>query len=142
MLPIAKKRVYRPVYMPDFFKNDFDSFFNFDGYPSMSPAVNIREDEKNYLIEMALPGMNKKDIRIETENDTLSISSEIKEENKEDNNGYSRREFGNYSFCRSYTIPEDVIRDKISASFKDGILVVELPKSEKKSPVSRNISIS
>lgn len=140
MLPTIRRRGYAPVYMSDFFNTDFDNFFTSAG--KQSPAVNIREDEKAYGIEVALPGLSREDVKIEIEKDILMISSESREEKNEEKNGYSRREFGSYSFCRSFRIPEDVKSEKISASFNNGILNLELPKSEEKASVNRIIKIS
>lgn len=139
MLPTIRRRGYAPAYLSDFFDNDFDSFF---GTRKFTPAVNIREDDKAYEIELALPGMSKEDVKIEMEKETLTISSEVKEEKNEENNGYSRREFGSWSFCRSFRIPENVNIDKISASFKNGILNVALPKAEPEPKVNKVIKIS
>lgn len=140
MLPTIRRRGYAPVYMSDFFNSDFDNFFG--TARRFNPAVNIKEDEKSYGIELALPGLNKEDVKIEVEKDVLMISSEKKEEKNEEKNGYSRREFGSYSFCKSFRIPENVNTDKISASFKNGILTMELPKSEEETKVNRIIKIS
>ena len=140
MLPTMRKRGYAPAYISDFFNSDFDSFFGTTR--RFNPAVNIREDEKAYGIELALPGLNKEDVKIEVERDVLVISSEHKDEKKEEKNGYSRMEFGSYSFCKSFRIPENVNIDKISASFINGILKMELPKSEEETKVNRTIKIS
>lgn len=140
MLPTIRRRGYAPVYMSDFFNSDFENFFG--TARRFNPAVNIKEDEKSYGIELALPGLNKEDVKIEVERDVLMISSEKNEEKNEEKNGYSRREFGSYSFCKSFRIPENVNTDKISASFKNGILTMELPKSEEETKVNRIIKIS
>ena len=107
------------------------------------PAVNIREDEKNYILDLAVPGMDKKDLKIDINEDVLTITSESKHDAEENKDGYKRKEFSYSSFCRSFYIPENVNRDKIEANYKDGILTVGLPKQEEeKSKVSRQISIS
>ena len=137
MLPI--RRSYRPVYMSDFFNTDLNLF---DSRPSLKPAVNIREDEKAFTIEMALAGIDKGDIKVEIEKDVLTISSERKDEKNENVNGYSRREFGYQSFCRSFSIPESAEADKISASFKNGILTVEIPRSKEEPKLNRVIKVS
>jgi HSP20 family protein len=107
------------------------------------PAVNIREDEKNYNLELAVPGMDKKDLKIDINEDVLTISSELKHENEEERNGYKRKEFSYSSFARTFYIPENVNREKIEAAYKDGILTVSLPKQEEeKSKLTRQIDIS
>lgn len=139
MLPTITKRGYSPLFMSDFFDNDINSLF---GTKKSIPAVNIREAEKSYAIEMALPGVEKSEVNIEVEKDTLIISSEQVSEKSEENDGYSRREFGKYSFCKSFRIPENVNPDKIAASFKNGILEVTLPKSEDEKKINKIVKIS
>ena len=128
MLPTITKRSFRPFYMPIFLTMIFFQYYQ-TGHSSM-PAVNIREDEKNYNLELAVPGIDKKDLKIDINEDVLTISSETKNETEENRDGYKRKEFSYSSFCRSFYIPENVNRDKIEANYKDGILSVELPKQE------------
>jgi len=107
------------------------------------PAVNIREDEKNFVLDLAVPGMDKKDLKIDIQEDVLTISSEIQNETNEERDGYKKKEFNYSSFCRSFYIPENVNRDQIEANYKDGILTISLPKmEEEKKNLSRQISIS
>jgi len=87
--------------------------------------------------------MDKKDLKIDINEDVIVISSESKTENEEEKNGYKRKEFSYSSFCRSFYIPENVNKEKIAASYKDGILTVELPKQEEeKNKISRQVKIS
>ena len=107
--------------------------------PAQLPAVNIREDDKNYVLDFAIPGIEKKDLKIDMNEDVLTISSEMKNESEENKDGYKRKEFSYSSFSRSFYIPENVNREKIEASYKDGILTVSLPKQEEeKSKVTKN----
>lgn len=94
------------------------------------PSVNIIEDEKNYKFELAAPGLEKKDFKVETDHDTLTISSEKKNQSKEENENYRRREFSYSSFRRSFDLPENSNPDKIDAKYKNGILKLKLPKKE------------
>lgn len=141
MLPTIAKRTFRPFYMPDIFDDDF-----FSALPTNNnqlPAVNIREDEKNYFLELAVPGIDRKDLKIDINEDVLTISSETKSETEENKEGYKRKEFSYTSFCRSFYIPENVNREKIDANYKDGILSVGLPKQEEeKNKITRQIKIS
>ena len=142
MLPMISRRGYKPLTFQDFFNEDF---FPAITRPSTSlPAVNIREDEKAFYLELAVPGMDKKDLHIEVKDDLLTISSEHKEERQENQEGYKRKEFSYSSFCRSFYLPEDVNGEKIGAIYKDGILNVEIPKleEEKKKEKIREIKIS
>ena len=141
MLPTISRRSFRPFYVPNFFENDF--FPGLTNRTSSMPAVNIREDEKNYFLDLAIPGMEKKDLKIDINEDVLTISSETKNETEESRDGYKRKEFSYSSFCRSFYIPENVEKDQIEANYKDGILSVELPKQkEEKNKITREIKIS
>lgn len=141
MLPTITRKSYRPFYMPNLFNDDF--FPALSSRTSSMPAVNIREDEKYYNLELAVPGIDKKDLKIDINEDVLTISSEVKNENEESHDGYKRKEFSYNSFCRSFYIPENVNRDKIEANYKDGILNVGLPKQEEeKNKITRQVKIS
>ena len=141
MLPTITKRNFRPFYMSNFFDDDF--FPAIKNRTSSTPAVNIREDERNYFLELAIPGIDKKDLKIDINEDVITVSSEIKNESEEDKDGYKKKEFSYSSFCRSFFIPENVTREKIAANYKDGILSVELPKQEEdKKKISRQVAIS
>ena len=108
-----------------------------------TPAVNIQEDDKQFTLEMAVPGFNKSDFVIDLENETLSISTEIKTEESETKDDYTRKEFGYASFKRSFILPDTVDGDKIEAAYTDGILSLTIPKREEAKPKpARSIEIS
>ncbi len=141
MLPSILRRSYRPLYMSDLFDDDFFPVLNTRS--SSMPAVNIREDEKKFTLELAVPGIDKKDLKIDVDKDLLTISSESKKETEENTEGYKRKEFNFTSFCRSFQLPDTVNKEKIEASYKDGILNVSLPKvSEEKNKITKQIKIS
>lgn len=142
MLPMITRRSYKPLTLSDFFNEDF--FPTFSRNTSSLPAVNIKEDNKAFYLELAVPGMDKKDLRIEVKDDVLTVSSGHTEEKEQDYEGYKRKEFSYSSFCRSFYLPEDVNSEKIVAVYKDGILNVEIPKleEEKKKEKIREINIS
>ena len=122
---------------------DDDFFPAFSHKNNVKPAVNIREDEKSFMLDLAIPGIDKKDLKIDMNDDVLTISSEIRKENEHDKDGYKRMEFSYSSFCRSFRIPENVNQDKIAASYKDGILSITLPKlEEEKMKKAKEITIS
>ena len=128
----------------DFTLNDFPSLFSSNFNTGMSlPKVNIKELADAFIVEMAVPGMKKSDFDINLDNHMLSISAELKEENEDNEEGYTRREFGYSSFKRTFTLPESVDDSKINAKYNEGILNIHLPKREeaKKKP-SRTIKIS
>ena len=91
----------------------------------MLPTIN-----KNFKIELAAPGFDKKDFKVETDNGMLTISSEKEKEEKEDTENYRRREFSFSSFRRSFQLPENSIQDKIEAKYENGVLKLTLPKKE------------
>lgn len=141
MLPKIVRSSYRPFYMPNLFDDDF--LPSLSSRTSSMPAVNIREDDKHYLLDLAVPGMDKKDLKIDINEDVLTISSESKSETSVERDEFKKKEFNYSSFCRSFYIPDNVKREKIEAGYKDGILTVSLPKmEEEKKNISRQISIS
>lgn len=128
----------------DIMGNDLTSGFlsNFNTGMTL-PAVNIKEDADAYTVEMAVPGMKKSDFNIDVNDKVLTISSEIEQNKEIKEENYTRKEFGYASFKRTFTLPDTVETDKISATYKEGLLNVTLPKREEakeKSP--RTIEIS
>ena len=103
-----------------------DHFFNGTGMP----AVNIKENAGEFLIEMAAPGFRKEDLHVNLEDGVLTISSERKEEKKEEKDRYTRREFRYNSFSRSFTLPQSADETKVKATFKDGVLQLSVPKQK------------
>lgn len=109
------------------------------------PSVNIKETPKEYILEVAAPGLERKDFNIEVDNRTLTISAEKEEkkEEKSEDNGYSRREYSFNSFSRSFTLPEDTKEGNIDAKYENGILKLTLPKSkESASKTVKRIEVS
>ena len=129
MLPVLFKDSWFPTVFDDFLNTDFMPRAN-----TTAPAVNVKEDEKAYTMELAAPGIKKEYCRVGINDDgNLTIAIENKMEHKEENkkHHYLRREFSYSNYEQSYTLPDDVERDKISAKVEDGILTVVLPKVEK-----------
>ncbi len=117
-----------------------DRWFNFDTINNTFPAVNTIEKENEYLLEIAVPGMNKKDFEIEIENDLISVSSTSKEENEvKDVLNYNRQEFNFNSFHRTFSLPKEVDQTKIKAIYSNGILAVTLPKLKEVISKSRKL---
>ena len=113
--------------LSDFFDND--RFFDSDWFKKQSvPAVNVRETEKNFEIEVAAPGLSKKDFKITVDNGVLTISSEKKEEKEQKEKDYTRKEFSYSSFSRSFTLPENVNEDDVKANYEDGLLKLNVAK--------------
>lgn len=119
-----------PSLSDEFFGKDFLSSF-FDRIPGYSiPAVNISEDGSSFGIEVAAPGLSREDFKIDVHNQVLTISSEKEEKKESEEINYRRKEFSYCSFSRSFSLPDSVEADKITASHRDGILKVMIPKKE------------
>ncbi len=126
-----------PSLFDRFFENDFFDWSNrnFSDTNTTLPSVNIKEDNDGFEVEVAAPGFEKGDFRIELDNDVLTISSEKKVENEtKDGQRFSRREFSYQSFNRSFTLPNTVENDKIAAKYENGILKISIPKKEEAKP--------
>jgi len=135
-----------PSLFDRFFENDlFDwSNQNFSSTNTTLPSVNIKESNDDFEVEVAAPGFDKSDFKIELNNDVLTISSD-KNLESETNEGqqFTRREFSYQSFSRSFTLPNIADSEKIEAKYENGILRVVIPKKEEAKPKpARQISIS
>ena len=103
------------------------------------PAANIIEADDHFNIDLAAPGKKKSDFTIELDEGVLTISSETETKSTEKDDNFTRKEFGYSSFKRSFNIPETISDDKISASYKEGILTVSLPKKEEALPQPKKL---
>jgi len=143
MLPANRRTTWLPNVLDDIFGNDWWSESLNSAMTSTRPAVNIAETDQEYRIELAAPGLEKKDFKIDLHKNVLTISSEKEVSNEENNENFMRREFSYSSFKRSFTLPETVNAEKIKAEQSNGILTVHIPKKPEaveKGP--RQISIS
>jgi HSP20 family protein len=113
---------------------DGESFFGGLEGRARVPAVDVREEDGRYLIEAELPGLSEKDVKLELKDGLLSLSTAKSEEKKEEDKKWIRRERREFSFQRSFELPEDVDGEKIEARFKDGLLTVELPRKPETAP--------
>lgn len=147
----AKKNGGLPSLVSDFFGASlFDrDFFDLESdlFPSRLginiPTANVTETPKEFKLELAAPGLERKDFNVEVENHVLRISAEKEEEKKEKNGEYSRREYSFNSFSRSFSLPENVKEGNIDARYENGVLKVSIPK-EKETPVkpAQKVSVS
>lgn len=134
-----------PFIFDDFFKpwnNWFENDF-FNERMMTVPAVNIRDNKDDFMVSLAVPGMKKEDFTIDVEGNMITISCE-KEEKKEDKDAkFTRKEFNYSSFTRSFTLPDEIMKDKIEARYVDGVLKLNLPKKEeaKKTVISKHIAV-
>ena len=135
---------YLPSFFERFLNNDLSDWnlTNFSGTNTSLPAVNVKETNDEFIIELAAPGMEKKDFKINFKNNVITISSEREDKKEEKKDNYTRREFSYQSFQRSFTVPENaIISDKIEAAYKNGILDVTIPKKEAEEKLARVINI-
>lgn len=141
MVPMMRKN---QSWLPDIFNDFFDTEW-MEKANATAPAINVVEHDNGYAVEVAAPGMTKDDFNVHLDEDgNISITMEKKSENKEENkkNGhYLRREFSYSKFQQTMVLPDNVDKDKISASVKDGVLTIDLPKLPKEEPVKRSKQI-
>src|SRR5574344_641859 len=142
MTPMRRyEQNWLPEIFNDFFANDWMTRTN-----ATAPAINVIEDEKDYKVEVAAPGMNKEDFKVNvTDDNYLVLTVEKKNESKDEDKKrkYLRREFSYHKFEQSLALPEDVNKDEIKASVTDGILTIEIPKVKacEKKPTVKQIEI-
>ena len=142
MTPMRRyEQNWLPEIFNDFFANDWMTRTN-----ATAPAINVIEDEKDYKVEVAAPGMNKEDFKVNvTDDNYLVLTVEKKNESKDEDKKrkYLRREFSYHKFEQSLALPEDVNKDEIKASVNDGILTIEIPKVKacEKKPTVKQIAI-
>jgi HSP20 family protein len=135
------------------FPSLFDDFFKpWNEWPDtdrpwnrtlVTPAVNITESTNDYLVSVAAPGLKKSDFKINVEKNMLTISSETENREEKKDENYTREEYNYSSFSRSFTLPDEVNKEKIDASYTDGVLKIVLPKNEgtKKVATTKQIAV-
>jgi len=101
----------------------------------------VINQDNQYVIEVAAPGIKKEDFNIKLENNKLVISSDLKEDKDDKNVNYSIKEFGFTSFSKTFFVPKDIEAEKINADYNNGVLSVSIPKKEKEAALSRNIKV-
>ena len=130
MLPVMNRNLWMPEEFNDFFDTDFMPRVN-----ATAPAINVKESEKDYTVELAAPGSTKDDFTVNVDNDgNLHIKIENKSNKKEEDkkSHYLRREFSYSKYEQTLLLPDDVEKEKIAATVNNGVLTVDLPKIEKK----------
>ena len=140
-MPVMRSNSWIPSVFGDFFDTDFVPRGNYT-----APAINVKESDKAYTVELAAPGMKKEDFNVHINDEgNLIIKMESKQEHKEEdkNTRYLRREFSYSKFEQTLILPEDVKKEDIKARVENGVLTVELPKVvEEKVKLSRQIDIA
>ncbi len=140
MMPVMRSNSWIPSVFNDLFDTDFMPRVN-----STAPAINVKESDKAYTVELAAPGMKKEDFNVHINDEgNLVVKMESKQEHKDEDKStrYLRREFSYSKYEQTLILPDDVKKDAISARVENGVLTVELPKIvEEKVKVSRQIEI-
>ncbi len=134
---ITRNNVVFPSFVNELLRPDW--FGGINNFQSTVPAVNVKESEKDFELELAVPGRKKEDFNVEIDNGVMTISSEQKSENTVSDENYTRREFGYSSFKRSFTLPKTVNADQINATYEDGVLKFVLPKKEEALPKPKRL---
>lgn len=134
-----------PTFFDDFFRpwNEWFDNGGFMGKTLTIPAVNITDNKDDFSVSLAVPGMKKDDFKIDVDGNMLTISCETEENKEEKEPKYTRKEYNYSSFSRSFTIPDEVDREKIDARYENGVLKLSLPKKEevKKVAASKHIAV-
>lgn len=125
----------------EIFGQNIARFFGSDGYMDHAPRVNIVENKDEFRVEMQAPGFDKKDLKVEMIDDTLTIRGETTEETDNADTRWTRREFNRSAFERNFVLPQSVKADAIKAEYVNGMLQLTIPKSEESKPKTRSISI-
>ena len=129
MLPVFSRNTWMPEVFNDFFDTDFMGRAN-----ATAPAINVKESDGEYTVELAAPGLKKEDFNVNIDRDgNLHIHMESKAEHKDEDkkSHYLRREFSYSKYEQTLLLPDDVDKDRIEAKVNDGVLTVNLPKVEK-----------
>lgn len=134
------RRNYNP-FLSDIFDNLIERNENFERN-CYAPAANVSENKDSFAVDIAVPGIDKKDIKINLEKNMLSIASEIEEKKESKKTNFTHKEFSYSKFCRTFTVPKSVDQNKIKAKFENGILNIILPKKEEaKIEINKEIKI-
>jgi HSP20 family protein len=134
----------------DWLNDTFKSLFNAPFFStrdevmnttSFTPRVRITEDKDNFYLNLEMPGIPKEDVKISLEDSTLSISGTKKHQNKTEESNLIMNEIFYGEFSRSFNLSDDIKKDNIDAEFKDGLLIITLPKKEEVKPVVKEIKV-
>ena len=123
--------------------NSFDRLFDgiYDDRAASVPAVDVRETETGWHMEVDLPGITEKDVEVKLDNNLLTISSRREQKQDEKKNGYLLRERRASSFCRSFVLPDEVDREKIEAAFANGVLSLSFAKLPTAQPKTIEVKV-
>ncbi|WMJ73019.1 Hsp20/alpha crystallin family protein [Cytophagaceae bacterium ABcell3] len=124
---------YKPTVLSGMLDDFFNDRFKAAGQDMVlsSPAINVKENGDSFKVEMAAPGLNKEDFRLDVKDNILSVFVQKEEKHEEEDERFTRREFSYSSFERSFNLPENTNVEKIDATYKDGLLCINIPKTQK-----------
>ena len=128
-------------FINSFFGRDVSQFFGHDDAGTSLPRVNITESKDAFKVDILAPGFRKEELKLNVEENTLSIAAEHRDRSMNEGERYTRREFSHRSFKRTFRLPENVDTERISAEHTDGVLSVHLPKVVPVKPAQREINI-
>jgi HSP20 family protein len=136
MNTLTKKPIYSGYYSPihnvrnmiDFMDNLLSPIHYNTDHSAFVPKINVIENDNEFLIEVAAPGFTKENFSLHTENNILSINGSVKKETEEEKTNFKIKEFSTHSFKRNFQLPEQIVKDEISANYVNGILKIKLPK--------------
>ena len=134
-MAITEKGVVRtqeklPFFADDFFRPWNEWFGNGFGKTVTVPSVNITEGKDNFKVRLGAPGLKKNDFKIDMQGDLVTISAETEMNKEEKEDDFTRKEYNYSSFSRTFTLPENIEKEKITANYENGELVLLLPKKE------------
>ncbi|MCR4602071.1 MAG: Hsp20/alpha crystallin family protein [Prevotella sp.] len=139
MLPVMFHNSWMPTMFEDFLNTDFMPRAN-----STAPAVNVRESDKAYTMELAAPGIRKEFCRVAINDEgnlTIAIENKAEHKHEDRHHHYLRREFSYANYEQCYTLPDDVSKEQISAKVENGVLTVTMPKIETKKETGKEIEV-
>jgi len=142
-LAVSKKMESFPTVFDDFFK-PWNEWFDKSmfGRTMNVPAVNITEQDNQYMVTLAAPGLKKDDFKIDVDGNIITISTEKEETKEEKEKSYTRKEYNYSTFSRSFTLPEEINKEKIEAKYENGELHISLPrKEEARKNLSKHIAV-
>ena len=139
-----RKNMWFPSLMDDLFNDSRLDVSNYENFST--PKVNISENLTTFVLDFAMPGMKKEDFAIEIDQDLLIVSSNFSEEKSssdtESGTKFTRKEFNFGRFSRSFNLPENVSKEGVEATYKEGILCISIPKLEEQTELKRMVEIS
>lgn len=138
---LIRRKEGMPSIFDDFFK-PWNEWFDNRNLSTMNvPAVNITEDKDRFLVTLAAPGLKKEDFNLNIDGNMLTISCEKEDTQEEKDKKYTRKEYNFMTFSRTFTLPDEIMKDNIEARYEDGILKIALPRKEQSKMMGKHITV-